>query len=265
MSTPQFDKMEHKELTDYVVAVCLGETKAKLPPAQKLMGLLGVDEPIATAQITNAVEIEHVDAETITYYLAGHSSPKRCKAIADGAKLTAKEKKHVVKVATKREFESGTFGTVEYFRVTDSKGRSVYFSAQSNSDCGSWTPSSGHEGPIPTIAKGVAYVVAQFAIVQVKVEMADHQAMVGPGDELPNRRTQFLSGDCHRNRDVDLQHLVIVRDHQSDVVDRRLPSHCEEDGFELIDGMELQVAGLAVVEEDSVWRAKLAKGRSGIV
>ena len=149
MSTPQLDKMEHEELTDYVVAVCLGETKAELPTAQKLMAMLGVDEPIATAQITDAVEIEHLDVETIAYYLSGHASPKRCKAIEDGAKLTAEEKKHVVNVAMKRAFDSGTFGAVEYFRVTDSKGRSVYFSAQSNSDCGSWAPSSGHEGPRP--------------------------------------------------------------------------------------------------------------------
>jgi hypothetical protein len=151
MSSPQLDEMEHEELTDYVIAVCLGETQAKLPPAEELMDMLGVDDPIATEQITDPVEIEHLDSETIAYYLEGHASPKRCKAIEEGAELTAEEKNHVVSVATKREFEHGAFGSVEYFRVTDSKGRSVYFSAHSNSDCGVWAQSSGREGPMMTM------------------------------------------------------------------------------------------------------------------
>jgi hypothetical protein len=84
-------------------------------------------------------------------YLAGDASLKMCKAIDNSARRTAQQEKHVGNVATKREFDSGTFGAVEYFRVTDSKGRSIYFSAQSNSDCGSWAPSSGHEEPMPTM------------------------------------------------------------------------------------------------------------------
>jgi hypothetical protein len=148
MSKPQLDEMEHEELTDYVIAVCLGEIQAQLPPAGELMEMLGVEEPIATEQITNPVDIEHLDLETIADYLEGLASPKRRKAIEEGAELTVEEKKHVIRLATKREFERGGFGSVEYFRVIDSKGRSVYFSAYSNSDCGVWAQSSGYEGPM---------------------------------------------------------------------------------------------------------------------
>jgi hypothetical protein len=151
MSTPQLDKMEHEELTNYVIAVCLGEIQAQLPPAGEIMVMLGVDEPIATEQITDPVDIEHLDPETIADYLEGLTSPKRCRAIEEGTQLTAEEKMHVVRLATKREFEHGGFGSIEYFRVTDSKGRSVYFSAHSNSDCGVWAQSSGREGPMMTM------------------------------------------------------------------------------------------------------------------
>jgi len=151
MSTPQLDKMEQEELTNYVIAVCLGEIQAQLPPAGEIMDMLGVEEPIATEQITDPVDIEHLDPETIADYLEGLSSPKRCKAIEEGAQLTAEEKKHVVRLATKSEFEHGGFGSIEYYRVTDSKGRSVYFSAHSNSDCGVWAQSSGHGGPMTTM------------------------------------------------------------------------------------------------------------------
>ncbi len=140
--------MRTEDLADLVVAVCLGEIDAELPPPAKCMDLLDLNSPIATAQVTNPVEIEDLDTESIVETLEGFTSHSRCQAIKEGASLTQEEKQHVICAATKNEFDSGSFLAIEYFRLTDSKGRSVYFSARSNSDCGSWVRSSDHDGPL---------------------------------------------------------------------------------------------------------------------
>jgi hypothetical protein len=139
--------MRTENFADLVVAVCLGEINDDLPPPAECMELLELNSPIATAQFTDPVEIEDWDTESIVETLEGFTSHSRCQAIKEGASLTQEEKQHVICAATKNEFDSGSFSAIEYFRLTDSKGRSVYFSARSNSDCGSWARSSDHDGP----------------------------------------------------------------------------------------------------------------------
>jgi hypothetical protein len=140
--------MRTESFADLVVAVCLGEIDDDLPPPAECMELLELNSPIATAQFTDPVEIEDWDTESIVETLEGFTSDSRCEAIKEGASLTQEEKQHVICAATKNEFDSGSFSAIEYFRLTDSKGRSVYFSARSNSDCGSWARSSDHDGPL---------------------------------------------------------------------------------------------------------------------
>ena len=147
----RYENMTTENFADLVVAVCLGEIDADLPLPAECMELLSLNSPIATAQVTNPVEIEDLDMESIVEKLEGFATHSRCEAISGGASLTQEETQHVVCAATKAEFDNGTFSAIEYFRLTDSKGRSVYFSAQSNSDCGSWARSSDHDGPLSNL------------------------------------------------------------------------------------------------------------------
>jgi hypothetical protein len=146
MSEPE--KMSHQELVDYVVAVALGEGIGELPSAEKLMADLCHDEPIATETITWAIDPADLDPESYTQYLEGHSDQKRITEIENGAILTPEELSFVIKAATMRDADSGVFDFYRYYRVTDSKDRSVYFSERSGDDLGSSGPSSNHEGPL---------------------------------------------------------------------------------------------------------------------
>ncbi len=140
---------DSKALADHVVAVALGEKKDKLPAAEKLMAELCTDEPIATASFTSPVEDpDDFEPENAVFYLEKSADPSRLAQIEKGAALTPEERATVIKAATKRQADSGVFEFVRYYRVTDSKGRSVYFSEVSGDDLGSYGPSSGHEGPM---------------------------------------------------------------------------------------------------------------------
>ena len=133
---------------DYVVAVALGEKKGKLPPADKLMADLCHDEPVATATITWAVDPKGLDPESCAQHLDGHADQTRITEIGNGAALAPEELSFVIKAATISEADSGVFDFYRYYRVTDSKSRSVYFSERSGDDLGSSGPSSDHEGPL---------------------------------------------------------------------------------------------------------------------
>lgn len=137
-----------QELVDHVVAVALGEKKDKLPPAEELMAMLDLGEPIATESVTLPVDPDELDSESCAWHLEKHASAERCAEIANGATITPEERATVIKAATRRQADSGVFDFVRYYRVTDSKNRSVYFSEVSGDDLGSCGPSSGHEGPM---------------------------------------------------------------------------------------------------------------------
>lgn len=143
--------MSSSELADRVVAVCLGELPDTLPSAEVLMQKLDLQDPIATLQETDPVDINDLDTESIAWLLRGFANPDRCHEIERGSALTSLEMKEVVKRATRSDFEGGRFSAYEYFRLVDSKGRSVYFVAQANSDCGSDFPHTDHEGPRPAL------------------------------------------------------------------------------------------------------------------
>ena len=140
--------MNHEELVDSVVAVALGEQKGELPPAEKLMEELCHDEPVATASITWPVDPGNLDPESCAQHLEGHADQTRITEIGNGAALAPEELSFVIKAATISEADSGVFDFYRYYRVTDSKGRSVYFSERSGDDLGSSGPSSEHEGPL---------------------------------------------------------------------------------------------------------------------
>lgn len=140
--------MNQKELADYVVAVALGEKQGELPPAEKLMTELCHDEPVATASITGAVDPDDLDPESCAQYLEGHSDQKRITVVENGAILTPDELSTVIKAASMRDADSGVFDFYRYYRVTDSKVRSVYFSERSGDDLGSSGPSTDHQGPM---------------------------------------------------------------------------------------------------------------------
>ena len=146
MSDPNNTTKE--QLTDYVVTVALGEVKGKLPPAEELMSKLTLGDVIATESVTSPVDPDDLDPESCAWHLRTHASPERCAEIANGAKLSLEERRLATKVATLDAEEGGTFDFVRYYRVTDSKGRSVYFSDVSGDDLGSFGPSSCHHGPI---------------------------------------------------------------------------------------------------------------------
>jgi len=146
MSEPE--KMSHQELVDYVVAVALGESNGDLPSAEKLMAELCHDEPIATESVTWPIDPDELDPESCAWHLEKHASAERCAEIANGATITPEERATVIKAATRRQADSGVFDFVRYYRVTDSKNRSVYFSEVSGDDLGSCGPSYGHEGPM---------------------------------------------------------------------------------------------------------------------
>ena len=137
-----------QELADHVVAVALGEKSDKLPPAEELMTKLDLGDAVATESVTSPVDPDDLDPESCAGYLEKFASPERCAEIAEGAKLSPEEHLLVTKVATLDAEEGGTFDFVRYYRVTDSKGRSVYFSDVSGDDLGSYGPSSCHRGPI---------------------------------------------------------------------------------------------------------------------
>jgi len=140
--------MNHEELIDHVVAVALGEKKDQLPPAEELMTKLDLGDAVATESVTSPVDPDDLDPESCAGYLEKFASPERCAEIAEGAELSPDEHLLVTKVATLDTEEGGTFDFVRYYRVTDSKGRSVYFSDVSGDDLGSCGPSSCHRGPI---------------------------------------------------------------------------------------------------------------------
>jgi hypothetical protein len=137
-----------QELADHVVAVALGEKRDKLPAAEELMTKLDLGYPIATESVTSAVDPEDLDPESCAWHLKKHASPERCAEIAEGAELSPEEHLLVTKAATLDAEEGGTFDFVRYYRITDSKGRSVYFSDVSGDDLGSYGPSSCHRGPL---------------------------------------------------------------------------------------------------------------------
>ena len=142
------DELSYEELVDHVVAVALGEKSDKLPPAEELMTKLDLGDAVATESVTSPVDPDDLDPESCAGYLEKFASPERCAEIAEGAKLSPEEHLLVTKVATLDAEEGGTFDFVRYYRVTDSKNRSVYFSEVSGDDLGSCGPSSGHEGPM---------------------------------------------------------------------------------------------------------------------
>ena len=146
MSDPNNTTKE--QLTDYVVTVALGEVKGKLPPAEELMSKLTLDDVIATESVTSPVDPDDLDPESCAWHLRKHASAERCAEIANGATITPEERATVIKAATRRQADTGVFDFVRYYRVTDSKNRSVYFSEVSGDDLGSCGPSSGHEGPM---------------------------------------------------------------------------------------------------------------------
>jgi hypothetical protein len=139
------------ELADRVVAVCLGELNDTLPSSETLMHSLDLGDPVATLQETEPVDINDLDAESIAWYLKDSATAERCHEIEQGAPLTSFEQEEVARRATHSSFEQGIFSSYEYFRLNDSKGRSAYFVAQANSDCGSDFPHSNHEGPLATL------------------------------------------------------------------------------------------------------------------
>ncbi len=143
--------MNRSELSDRVVAVCLGELNDTLPSAESLMLKLDLGYPVATLQETSAVDIKDLDEESLSWHLRDFASPERCKEVEQGSPLKPYEEREAVKRATRSVFEGGDFSAYEYFRLTDSKGRSVYFVALVNSDCGSYAPHSHHEGPYPSL------------------------------------------------------------------------------------------------------------------
>ena len=138
--------MNHEELVDSVVAVALGEQKGELPPAEKLMQELCHDEPVATASITWPVDPGNLDPESCAQHLEGHADQTRITEIGNGAALAPEELSFVIKAATISEADRGVFDFYRYYRVTDSKGRSVYFSERSGDDLGSSGPSTDHQG-----------------------------------------------------------------------------------------------------------------------
>jgi hypothetical protein len=142
------NKLSGEELADHVVAVALGEKKDQLPPAEELMTKLDLGDAVATESVTSPVEPADLDPESCAGYLEKFASPERCAEIAEGAELSPEEHLAVTKAATLDAEEGGTFDFVRYYRVTDSKGRSVYFSDVSGDDLGSYGPSSCHRGPI---------------------------------------------------------------------------------------------------------------------
>ena len=146
MSDP--NNMTNEQLADYLVGVALGEVKGKLPPAVELMSKLTLGDVIATESVTSPVDPDDLDRESCAWHLRKHASPERCAAITDGSELSQEERDLVTKVATVDAEEGGTFDFVRYYRVTDSKGRSVYFSDVSGDDLGSFGPSSCHQGPV---------------------------------------------------------------------------------------------------------------------
>ncbi len=148
MNTSQLEEMAQADLADYVVAIGLGEKKGNLPPPQQLMAKLGLGDPVATESVTSPVDPEHLDPESCAWHLKKHASPERCSEIANGATLSAEEWLLVTKAATIDAEQGGTFDFVRYYRVTDSRGRSVYFSEVSGDDLGSYGPSSYHDGPL---------------------------------------------------------------------------------------------------------------------
>lgn len=140
--------MNQKELADYVVAVALGEKQGELPAAKQLMAELCHDEPVATASITWAVDPDGLDPESCAQYLEGHSDERRITEVENGATLTPEELSFVIKAATMSQADSGVFDFYLYYRVADSKSRSVYFSEKSGDDLGSSGPSTDHQGPL---------------------------------------------------------------------------------------------------------------------
>jgi hypothetical protein len=142
------DKLTYQEILDRVVAVALGEKEDQLPPTEELMAKLDLGEPIATESVTWPVDPDHLDPESFVWHLEKHASAERCAEIANGAALTTEERVTVIQAATKQQADSGIFEFVRYYRVTDSKGRSVYFSEVSGDDLGSCGPSSCHHGPM---------------------------------------------------------------------------------------------------------------------
>ena len=143
--------MNRSELGDQIVAVCLGEANASLPSAEVLMQELDLGYPVATLQETSPIDINDLDEESLSWHLRDFGSPERCKEIEQGSPLKPDEEREAVKRATRSVFEGGDFSAYEYFRLTDSKERSVYFVALVNSDCGSYAPHSHHDGPYPVL------------------------------------------------------------------------------------------------------------------
>lgn len=137
-----------QELADHVVAVALGERKDQLPPAEELMTKLDLGDPVATATITWAVDPKGLDPESCAQHLDGHADQTRITEIGNGAALAPEELSFVIKAATISEADSGVFDFYRYYRVTDSKGRSVYFSERSGDDLRSSGPSTDHQGPM---------------------------------------------------------------------------------------------------------------------
>ena len=137
-----------QELADHVVAVALGERKDQLPPAEELMTKLDLGDPVATESVTSPVDPDDLDPESCARHLEKDASAERCAEIANGVTITPEERATVIKAATRRQADTGVFDFVRYYRVTDSKNRSVYFSEVSGDDLGSCGPSSGHESPM---------------------------------------------------------------------------------------------------------------------
>jgi hypothetical protein len=133
---------------DQLVALALGEKDGKLPSAEELMNNLILGSPVATESITSPVDPDDLAPEACAQHLERHASPQRCAEIANGAALSSSERRLVTRAATVAAEEGGTFDFVRYYRVTDSKGRSVYFSNVSGDELGSYGPRWGHRGPM---------------------------------------------------------------------------------------------------------------------
>ena len=99
------------------------------------------------------------------------------------------------------------------------------------------------------------YVVTEFALIDIEVEMSDHDPVIRPGDEFSNQRTKLLVGCGDWNGEVNLQNLILVGDEESNVVNRHLPTHGEEDTLHVGFSSKLDLGALAVVHHHLVGRA----------
>jgi len=148
MKSVPFHELTDDQKRDLVVAVGLGEIDAAIPAARELFSLFALDEPVASDFTTYSREITSMDEEEIMGFLEGKVPADRFEELNNGNALTPDEQATVIANDTRSRCEGGEdFHHTQYFRLTDSKGRNVYFSQTCNDDCGSTYPPSDQTGP----------------------------------------------------------------------------------------------------------------------